>query len=653
VATELFANTPSTTVSSGGNTAPSAGTVETWTVASSSLFPSASAALGTQFHVADPVFPRELVAVTNVSGTTWTVTRGAESTPTFTHGTGFTVTQVVSAGWLGSVGLAAPYVFIPEAYGAVGDGKVAGDAAITSGQAVVTSVAAGFSSADVGKTLMFNGALSSTGTPLIATINSVNPGAHQATLSANAAATVSSGGQIFWATDDTTAISNCVTAAANYATTATAGVAGSGNYYAQVQFSSKFYGLASGPTQTGNGSSTPTFNSQIPVPYPATNTVQKLVIELAGAGNSSQLQFWESTVPNMQGTCLVSLVKAPSQPDATFGWQSVIGGPTGGAGFTGGYANMKIVVSGISVVVPVLTQQHAYDFRFVSQMNVSQSSAQPFTSVLGNAPKLTDLPGLGFFQSRGNVGLYSPVVGNNDDLWVDSFAVEGFEIPVAADDHFTAGRIAILYGDVGLLVNATGGLSGQSNAVSIANLSVEQTNSAIVANGGQVPVYINLTAEGINTWDVNDGSNNLAGFINYSNTAGAAPNVNGAANVTISNTTGTATRLGQSVAPKTFALTDAATIAVNAQNGNLMTVTLGGNRTLGNPSNPVDGQQIVFVITQDGGGSRTLAYASAYAFSTSLPSPTLSTGSGAVDYLEFIYSAAASKWRFVSFISGF
>ena len=40
----------------------------------------------------------ELIAVTNVSGTTWTVTRGAESTTPVAHSAGFTIYQVVSAG---------------------------------------------------------------------------------------------------------------------------------------------------------------------------------------------------------------------------------------------------------------------------------------------------------------------------------------------------------------------------------------------------------------------------------------------------------------------------------------------------------------------------------------------------------------------------
>lgn len=104
-AVETFANQPETTVSSGGTDAPSGGTVQTWTVASSSSFPAAdsTATPPTQFHVADVASVTEIIAVTNVSGDTWTVTRGAESTTPVTHDAGFTITQVVSAGALGSL----------------------------------------------------------------------------------------------------------------------------------------------------------------------------------------------------------------------------------------------------------------------------------------------------------------------------------------------------------------------------------------------------------------------------------------------------------------------------------------------------------------------------------------------------------------------
>lgn len=110
--------------------------------------------------------------------------------------------------------------------------------------------------------------------------------------------------------------------------------------------------------------------------------------------------------------------------------------------------------------------------------------------------------------------------------------------------------------------------------------------------------------------------------------------------------------------PKRFlntpvALTDAATIAVDASLGNLFRVTLGGNRTLGNPSNSVDGQLIMFEIKQDGTGSRTLSLGSAYNFGTDLTSITLSTAINITDRLLCQYVSARSEWDVIGFKKGF
>ena len=52
------------------------------------------------------------------------------------------------------------------------------------------------------------------------------------------------------------------------------------------------------------------------------------------------------------------------------------------------------------------------------------------------------------------------------------------------------------------------------------------------------------------------------------------------------------------MAPAVVILADAATIAVDASLGNDFRVTIAGNRTMGNPANPADGQKITFQVTQ-------------------------------------------------------
>ena len=82
-------------------------------------------------------------------------------------------------------------------------------------------------------------------------------------------------------------------------------------------------------------------------------------------------------------------------------------------------------------------------------------------------------------------------------------------------------------------------------------------------------------------------------------------------------------------------LTDASTIALDMSTFINATVTLGGNRTLGNPSNAKNGQTGVIEIKQDGTGTRTLAYSSNWKFAGGGTDPTLSTTAGARDLLFY------------------
>lgn len=82
------------------------------------------------------------------------------------------------------------------------------------------------------------------------------------------------------------------------------------------------------------------------------------------------------------------------------------------------------------------------------------------------------------------------------------------------------------------------------------------------------------------------------------------------------------------------ALTDGATITPNFALANNFSVTLGGNRTLANPSNLTAGQSGAIWITQDGTGSRTLAYGSQWDFEGGT-APTLSTAANARDCLVY------------------
>ena len=95
---------------------------------------------------------------------------------------------------------------------------------------------------------------------------------------------------------------------------------------------------------------------------------------------------------------------------------------------------------------------------------------------------------------------------------------------------------------------------------------------------------------------------------------------NGTTNVTVTSagdvgvgTTSPSTKFyvsGGSAPSAIVTLTDGATITPDFDTGNIFTVTLGGNRTMANPSNLVAGQSGSIFIVQDGTGSRTLTYGS-------------------------------------------
>ena len=81
-------------------------------------------------------------------------------------------------------------------------------------------------------------------------------------------------------------------------------------------------------------------------------------------------------------------------------------------------------------------------------------------------------------------------------------------------------------------------------------------------------------------------------------------------------------------------LTDGATIDWNLSTQQVAKVTLGGNRTLNAPTNQQAGAFYSLAIIQDGTGSRTLTFNSAYKF-TGATAPTLSTDASAKDIIIF------------------
>jgi hypothetical protein len=89
------------------------------------------------------------------------------------------------------------------------------------------------------------------------------------------------------------------------------------------------------------------------------------------------------------------------------------------------------------------------------------------------------------------------------------------------------------------------------------------------------------------------------------------------------------------------ALTDAATITPDFAVANNFSLTIGGNRTLANPTNLAAGQSGAIVITQDSTGGRTLAYGSYWKWSGGTV-PTLTTTASAVDVIVYYTNSTTS-----------
>lgn len=87
-------------------------------------------------------------------------------------------------------------------------------------------------------------------------------------------------------------------------------------------------------------------------------------------------------------------------------------------------------------------------------------------------------------------------------------------------------------------------------------------------------------------------------------------------------------------------LTDGTNISLDMSTGFNFQVTLGGNRTLSNPTNTKVGQSGVIVVVQDGTGGRTLSFGGNYKFANGT-APTISTGANEYNFLfYYVYTSS-------------
>jgi hypothetical protein len=416
--------------------------------------------------------------------------------------------------------------FQPESYGALGNGKVVYDGAMSSSSNptyLVCSTSTPFTTADVGKTVHVGGAGGGTYTPLITTIASyVNTST--VVLAASATSTVS-GGIVAWATDDTAAFKSCLSAAVAYA------AAGPG--YADIVMSAKRYGIAANPIIGGATLG----NAQIPLPIIA-ETAVKVTVTFKGVSDSSAFAGILSTVGQFPGPSLMCLNNSGTI-DGTYGPSHIIGGPFDGyGGGTATFSNMQVVFDGITLIVPYNGTIGGADLFGVGECNVRTLSAFALAvPASGGAVPSMSNPGAAF-SNFGVYGLRMPSANNNENsnIWV--YNCEGVCEGIGISEHTTWQKIGLNYNYNAMVVYSDNG--GTSHYISGNYVVIGQVVNGIFFGGSAdegSPTKINidvLSCEGIGNYMIDDASNYGVGTIRYNVFSGSS-SVNGGSGLTLTN----------------------------------------------------------------------------------------------------------------------
>ena len=210
------------------------------------------------------------------------------------------------------------------------------------------------------------------------------------------------------------------------------------------------------------------------------------------------------------------------------------------------------------------------------------------------------------------------------------FTIEGTDSPTASASIFRNSNSA------GGAVLALGKSRGTSNGSSTVLQSGDQAG-AIFFNGADGTDAVSQVASISAEIDGTPGSNDMPGRLVFNVTADGSDTVTEA--MRIDSKQRVTVKAG--AIAEIDALTDAATITPDLATSCNFSVTLAGNRTLANPSNITAGQSGSIFVTQDGTGSRTLAFGSYWDFAGGT-APTLTTTASAVDRIDYIVRSSTS-----------
>lgn len=374
-----------------------------------------------------------------------------------------------------STGDTGPWVFNVKTYGAVGDGKVVADGAMTSGSAALAcTTSTPFASSDVGKRVLVKGAGNSTATTLVTSISGFTDSGHL-TLAANATTTITSA-VVMWATDDTAAIQSAINAAVTWAS------ANSGAARVFFPGLTGFYGIA-GSLVTGGST---LGNSQLTIPVVA-STGRKITLQFDGVTSGAGVQHWLQHVPQVGGSTLVSFgVFANATAQSTVITANANPAVLGGPNQVGGYGTSALAFSNMAVVIRnlnILTTYSAAGLTYTSVdlSGVADADIQDFAYGTAGVVVNGDYGTPNGFSAGLSVGLLLPANGNNDMCVVRNITCHGgYTYGFFATEHTTMIDVRILYSWSGLCVTGTYmGSAGASHAVKVLQISIESCTNEI------------------------------------------------------------------------------------------------------------------------------------------------------------------------------
>lgn len=481
-----------------------------------------------------------------------------------------------------------PWQFYVTAQGALGDGKIVVDGAMSSSVSPTTltcATSAPFTAGDVGKHVMVVGAAAAGITSLCTTITGFTDSSH-VTLGASCAVTVS-GAQVLWSSDDTAAFQAAINAAVAWA------LAHSARAEVVVPAApGAFYGIA-GPLVTG-GATLGNAQLTIPIIGPGAVSSMKISLRIRGAGDGSAFAYWTQVPAQLHGSTLVSYgvfasAGAQSTSVGAAGNPVVIGGPTQPSGYGTSrapfpwYSNMCITLEGLRIVTPYSLNAWNYggfDFSGIAQCKTIDLGVD-VTTTYADTWQGSAMPSLVNGLSIG--GLY-PTNGNNDEcLALDVTVGGGYRRALVLTEHTDGFNLRITYCYTALCCcGSYFGSVGASHAFNIGRCSIEVcANLMEILGAGQAGVgpivgIAQLDTESGSPTFIDDGSSGILDSLGMIGLTGLFT----VAGISIGPTGLQLINWQQRVGPVTAPGVPATTVAIQNKFWRWATVTLNGGTAI-------------------------------------------------------------------------